>query len=100
MTPKNLPPRIAIRLLSLFATNEEAESILGDLLEEFSQLTAKSGVAAAPPLVLATDDENHRASHRHWIQYRSVGDCRRDGWRILIEPPCLRLAGARDLCRS
>jgi hypothetical protein len=47
MTLQNLPPRIAIRLLSLFATSEEAESILGDLLEEFSQLTAKSGVAAA-----------------------------------------------------
>jgi hypothetical protein len=46
MTPQNLPPRIAIRLLNLFATGEEAESILGDLLEEFSLLASKSGVAA------------------------------------------------------
>ena len=45
--PQNLPPRIAIRLLNLFATGEEAESILGDLLEEFSQLALKSGVASA-----------------------------------------------------
>jgi len=47
MTPQNLPPRIAIRLLNLFATGEEAESILGDLLEEFSQLAFKSGVGVA-----------------------------------------------------
>lgn len=47
MMPQNLPPRIAIRLLNLFATGIEAESILGDLLEEFSYLASKSGVASA-----------------------------------------------------
>jgi hypothetical protein len=41
------PPRIAVWLLNLFALAAEAESILGDLLEEFSLLASKSGVATA-----------------------------------------------------
>jgi hypothetical protein len=41
------PPLIACWLIDLFATPEQAESILGDLLEEFSNLVSKSGVASA-----------------------------------------------------
>jgi hypothetical protein len=41
------PPRIASRLLNLFTPPDEEESILGDLLEEFSLLASKSGVAFA-----------------------------------------------------
>ena len=41
------PPRIAVWLVNLFTRAEEAESILGDLLEEFSQLASKSGVVFA-----------------------------------------------------
>lgn len=41
------PPRIASWLLNLFAPPDEEESILGDLLEEFSLLASKSGVAFA-----------------------------------------------------
>jgi hypothetical protein len=41
------PPHIAVWLISLFAHAEEAESILGDLLEEFSLLASKSGVPSA-----------------------------------------------------
>lgn len=41
------PPRIAVWLISLLAVADEAESILGDLLEEFSVLAPKSGVPAA-----------------------------------------------------
>src|SRR6266852_3876745 len=41
------PPRIAAWLVNLFTSAEEAESILGDLLEEFSQLKSKSGVVFA-----------------------------------------------------
>jgi hypothetical protein len=41
------PPRIAVWLISLFALAEEAESILGDLLEEFSALATKSGIPSA-----------------------------------------------------
>jgi CDP-diglyceride synthetase len=37
------PPRIALWLVSLFAPTEEAESILGDLLEEYSDLASRSG---------------------------------------------------------
>ena len=37
-------PRIAGWLVSLFATSEEAESLLGDMEEEFRQLVQKSGV--------------------------------------------------------
>ena len=41
------PPRFAVWLLTLFALDEEAESILGDLLEEFSLLASKSGIPFA-----------------------------------------------------
>jgi hypothetical protein len=41
------PPRFAEWLLTLFALDDEAESILGDLLEEFSLLASKSGVPFA-----------------------------------------------------
>lgn len=41
------PPCIAVWLLNLLALAEEAESILGDLLEEFSLLASKSGVVFA-----------------------------------------------------
>ena len=41
------PPRFAVWLLNLFALDDQAESILGDLLEEFSLLESKSGVPFA-----------------------------------------------------
>jgi hypothetical protein len=41
------PPRIASWLLNLFTPPDEEESILGDLLEEFSLLASKSGVGFA-----------------------------------------------------
>jgi hypothetical protein len=41
------PPRLAVWFLTLFALDDEAESILGDLLEEFSALASKSGVGFA-----------------------------------------------------
>jgi hypothetical protein len=41
------PPHVAVWLLNLFALGEEAESIQGGLLEEFSLLASKSGVASA-----------------------------------------------------
>lgn len=41
------PPRIAGWLIDLVTSSEQAESIRGDLLEEFSALTSKSGVACA-----------------------------------------------------
>jgi len=56
MTPQAYflrPPRIAVWLISLFAPAEEAESILGDLLEEFSHLALKRELPSLE-LVLAT----------------------------------------------
>jgi hypothetical protein len=41
------PPRIAAGLVNLFISAQEAELIIGDLHEEFSQLASKSGVAVA-----------------------------------------------------
>ena len=41
------PPRLAVWLIRLFAPAEAAESILGDLLEEFSLLASKPGVNSA-----------------------------------------------------
>ncbi|MFI5072275.1 MAG: permease prefix domain 2-containing transporter [Terriglobales bacterium] len=38
------PPRIASWLVELFASAEQAESILGDLSEEFSDLASRSGI--------------------------------------------------------
>ena len=41
------PPRMAVWLVDLFTPNKQSESIPGDLLEEFSELASKSGVASA-----------------------------------------------------
>lgn len=41
------PPRIAVGLVNLFTSAKEAELIIGDLHEEFSQLASTSRVAAA-----------------------------------------------------
>jgi hypothetical protein len=41
------PPRTAVWLVNLFTPAEQGESILGDLLEEFSHVESKSGVAVA-----------------------------------------------------
>jgi hypothetical protein len=41
------PPRVAVWLVSLFAPAEDSESIVGDLLEEFSRLESRAGVAFA-----------------------------------------------------
>jgi hypothetical protein len=41
------PPRIANWLINLFAAGEEAESLLGDMLEEFSHLALQSGAGFA-----------------------------------------------------
>jgi hypothetical protein len=41
------PPRLAAWLVNLFNPGEEAESILGDLLEEYSYLATKSGAPTA-----------------------------------------------------
>jgi hypothetical protein len=54
------PPRIAVWLISLFALAAEAESILGDLLEEFSVLASKSGMPSAR---IGIGDKRSRLSH-------------------------------------
>ena len=41
------PPQVAVWLLDLFTPYEQTESIPGDLLEEFSDVAAKSGVTHA-----------------------------------------------------
>jgi len=41
------PPKVAVWLVKLFAPAEDSESILGDLLEEFSRFASKAGVAFA-----------------------------------------------------
>jgi hypothetical protein len=45
--PDLQPPRIARWLLTLFTPAEVTESVMGDLLEEFSSLVIKSGLAFA-----------------------------------------------------
>ncbi len=46
-TPAARPPLIAAWLIELVTPHEQAESIPGDLLEEFSDLASKSGLASA-----------------------------------------------------
>jgi hypothetical protein len=41
------PPRLAVWLVDLFASREHAESILGDLSEEFCDLASRSGIVHA-----------------------------------------------------
>lgn len=41
------PPRLAVWLVNLFTPYEQSDSILGDLIEEFSDLASKSGMAFA-----------------------------------------------------
>ena len=41
------PPRMANWLVNLFAAGEEAKSLQGDMLEEFSHLASRSGVVFA-----------------------------------------------------
>ncbi len=41
------PPRIAVWFVDLFIPYEQAESIPGELLEEFSDLASKSGLVSA-----------------------------------------------------
>jgi hypothetical protein len=41
------PPRVAAWLVDLFASADHAESLLGDLSEEFSDIASKSGVVCA-----------------------------------------------------
>jgi hypothetical protein len=45
--PLAQPPRLASSLVNLFTSSTEAESILGDLLEEFSALASNRGTAFA-----------------------------------------------------
>jgi hypothetical protein len=45
--PRTRPPHLATWLVELFASVGQAESILGDLHEEFSEIAAKSGVVSA-----------------------------------------------------
>lgn len=45
--PYSRPPLLAAGLVELFASAEQAESIIGDLQEEFSDVASKSGVVAA-----------------------------------------------------
>ena len=42
------PPCVAVWLVNLFTPAKEAESILGDLLEEFSQLDIEIGTLPLP----------------------------------------------------
>ena len=45
--PRPGPPWLAAWLVELFASTKQAESILGDLQEEFSDLASKSGIRFA-----------------------------------------------------
>jgi hypothetical protein len=41
------PPRLAVWLVNLFTVADSAEAIIGDLLEEFSQIAHQAGVVSA-----------------------------------------------------
>jgi hypothetical protein len=71
------PPRLAAWLVDLFASREQAESILGDLSEEFSDLASRSGVANA----------------RRWYRLQSAKTIAHlAGAAFHATPPCLAVA--------
>jgi hypothetical protein len=83
------PPRIAAWLVNLFSASQEAESILGDLHEEFSDLRSRSSDAFArnwywrqsvktiahlmgagfrvAPWSTSGSGSCHGRSHHHWL---------------------------------
>jgi hypothetical protein len=64
------PPRIAAWLLNLFSPSEEAEVILGDLLEEYSHLASGSGVAFAQRWYWR--QTLNTIAHLVWASFRSA----------------------------
>jgi hypothetical protein len=80
------PPRIASWLVNLFAPPEEEETILGDLLEEFSHLASKSGVVFARSW--------------YWRQVaKTIGHLARTGFRVAPWSTTVAVVGAFYLGR-
>ena len=74
------PPPIAVWLVTLFTRAEEAETILGDLLEEYSQLASTSGLQFA----------------RGWYWRQSVKTIAHlagNGWRVAPWSTAVPVAG-------
>jgi hypothetical protein len=94
------PPRFAVWLLTLFALDDEAESILGDLLEEFSLLASKLGVPFARRLVLATDVEDRLAACGPGLPHCSVVDNGSRCRRIFSAQARRSLGRATDICSA
>ena len=92
------PPRFAEWLLTLFALDDEAESILGDLLEEFFPPGVKIGGSFRPQVVLATDVENRLAACGPWLPHCTVVDNRRRCRRILAAEARQSTGRANDSC--
>ena len=64
------PPRVATWLVGLFTPDEQLESIPGDLLEEFSSLASKSGVASARRWYWKQSVKS--VAHLIWTGYRTA----------------------------
>jgi hypothetical protein len=66
------PPRVAVWLIELFTPYEQAESLPGDLLEEFSDVASKSDAAYA--------------RRWYWRQTEpTISHLVRSGFRVLVQ---------------
>lgn len=68
------PPAIAVWLVTLFAPAQQAETMLGDLLEEFSDIASKSGATSARSW--------YRRQVARTVLYLVVGGIRSAPWSI------------------
>src|SRR5215813_3365658 len=71
-SPCRHPPRLATWLVDLFASAEQAESILGDLAEEFSDIASTSGVLSARRWYWRESPKNDSSSLWRLIPQRSL----------------------------
>jgi hypothetical protein len=94
------PPRPAVWLVNLFTSAEEAESILGDLLEEYFHLVSKSGVAFARNWYWRQTVKTIAHLVGGWIPCRSLVDHCRRSRRIFTAEVRLRVARAGNICSS
>jgi len=94
------PPRPAVWLVNLFTSAEEAESIRGDLLEEYFHLMSKSGVAFAQNWYWRQTVKTIAHLVGGWIPCRSLVDHCRRSRRIFTAEVRLRVARAGNICSS
>ena len=94
------PPRLAVWLVNLFTVPDNAEAIMGDLLEEFSQIAHQAGVVFARRWYWRQALKT--IVHLIFTAYRTapVVDLCRRGRRVLNAAAALEVGGAHHIRSS